>query len=181
MTQRHKVFVSYHHQNDQLYRNKFDQLFSRYYDITVSRSVEFGDIDPNNNVDTIRRQIRDEYISDATVIVVLVGRQTWQRKHVDWEIYSGLRDTKLNPRCGLLGLVLPTYPSYKDNKYYFDTIPPRLYDNLDCGFATIHPWLEDPRYMQNWIHAAFKRREKAQPNLSRPMFARNRTGPRWYD
>ena len=28
MTQRHKVFVSYHHTNDQKYRDNFESLFS---------------------------------------------------------------------------------------------------------------------------------------------------------
>lgn len=31
MTQRHKVFVSYHHANDQYYRDEFEQLFTNIY------------------------------------------------------------------------------------------------------------------------------------------------------
>ena len=46
MTQRHKVFVSYHHANDQDYRNYFEGLFANIYDIMVSKSVQIGDIDP---------------------------------------------------------------------------------------------------------------------------------------
>ena len=33
----------------------------------------------------MRQKIRDEYIRDATVAIVLIGPRTWQRKHVDWE------------------------------------------------------------------------------------------------
>ena len=181
MTQRHKVFVSYYHEDDQIYRNKFERLFLSRYDIFVSKSVGIGDIDPHDNQTTeyIRQQIRDKYIRDATVVVVLVGARTWQRKYVDWEISAGLRHTKRNPRCGLLGILLPTYPGYKSNKYYPDTIPPRLYDNLESGFATIHSWRNDPRYTQKWIHEAFNRRNKILPKISRPMFAKNRKGERW--
>ena len=110
MTQRHKVFISYYHEDDQYYRDEFERLFSSRHDIIVSKSVNIGDIDPNDNqtTESVRQQIRDKYIRDATVIVVLVGARTWQRKYVDWEIYSGLRDTKKNPRCGLLGIILPS-------------------------------------------------------------------------
>ena len=182
MTQRHKVFISYYHEDDQYYRDEFERLFSSRHDIIVSKSVNIGDIDPNDNqtTESVRQQIRDKYIRDATVIVVLVGARTWQRKYVDWEIYSGLRDTKRNPRCGLLGILLPTYPGYSNNQYNSYTIPPRLNDNLKCGFATIKLWTEDPNHMQSWIDVAFQRRnQKPDPDLSRDLFAKNRTGEKW--
>ena len=62
MNSRHKVFVSYHHNNDQNYRNLFEGLFSDIYDIFVSKSVQIGDLDPNLKTDTLRQKIRDEYL-----------------------------------------------------------------------------------------------------------------------
>ena len=181
MTKRHKVFVSYHHDNDQGYRDLFEELFSDIHDIMVSQSVQIGDIDPNLNVDAVRQQIRDEYLSDSTVTLVLVGAETWKRKHVDWEISASIRKTKSNPRSGLLGILLPTYPGpdgdpTKDCPY---TIPPRLYDNIKCDFAKIHNWSDNPDVVQQWIHEAFKRRNQVNPNNSRPLFANNRSGDRW--
>ncbi len=114
MTKRHKVFVSYHHANDQGYRNEFESLCG---DVIVSRSVDIGDIDPNLKTETVRQKIRDEYLRDSTVTVVLIGGQTWQRKHVDWEISSSIRATQYNPRSGLLGIFLPTHPDFNSNKY----------------------------------------------------------------
>src|SRR5438445_8037956 len=125
MTDRHKVFVSYHHQNDQAYREKFETICK---DVMVSRSVDEGDIDPNAQVDTVRQRIRDEYLRDSSVTVVLVGRQTWQRKHVDWEISSSIRNTEKSPRSGLLGFLLPTYSFLAQGKYNSQTVPPRLWD-----------------------------------------------------
>ena len=61
---RHKVFVSYHHVNDQYYKNLFDNLFSNIYDIMVSKSVQIGDIDSNLPTERIRQKIRDEYLRD---------------------------------------------------------------------------------------------------------------------
>ena len=40
---RHKVFVSYHHQNDQGYRDRFERMFADVYDIMDSRSVRIGE------------------------------------------------------------------------------------------------------------------------------------------
>jgi len=37
---RHEVFVSYHHANDQYYRNLFEGLFSDMQDIMIPMSVQ---------------------------------------------------------------------------------------------------------------------------------------------
>lgn len=180
MAARHKVFVSYHHDNDENYKKIFELRFGNKYDILVRGSVQIGDIDPNNNTETIRRIIRDEYLADSSVTVVLVGTQTWQRKHVDWEISSSIRDTTNNPRSGLLGIILPSY--YKQygklNQY---TIPPRLWDNVKCDFAKLYNWSEDPAEVQQWIHEAYLRKSRVQPTNARPLFAKNRSGEQWYD
>lgn len=88
---RDKVFISFHHE-DQFYKDQFVEMMG---DDIVDQSVEDGDIDDDNlSTETIRQKIRDEFIRDATVTVVLIGPCTWQRKHVDWEIGSSLRKTK---------------------------------------------------------------------------------------
>jgi hypothetical protein len=176
---RHKVFVSYHHVNDQAYRNAFENLFSAIYDIMVFKSVQIGDIDPDLKTETVRQKIRDEYLRDSTVTVVLIGVQTWQRKHVDWEISSSIRDTQYNPRSGLLGIILPTYPRRNQTEYNPHTIPPRLYDNIKCGFSNIYNWSNNPSEVQIWIHDAFERRKKVIPDNSYPSFVNNKTSERW--
>lgn len=179
-TKVHKVFVSYHHTpGDEQYRNYFERLFQESNQIMVSRSVQIGDIDPNLNTETIRQKIRDEYIRDSTVTVVLIGPETWKRKHVDWEIGSTIRDTELNPRGGLLGIILPTYPLYQQNQYNPYSIPPRLHNNIECGFAQIYRWSTNPMNVQNWIHEAFERRNAINPDNSFPSFINNRSGDRW--
>ena len=181
--QRHRVFVSYHHANDQYYRDEFEKLFSEIYDIFVPQSVQIGDIDPNTPTERIRQIIRDNYLRDTTVTVVLIGTQTWQRKHVDWEIGSSLRHTMYNSRSGLIGIFLPSYPlEWNGNSWVYDinTIPPRLQDNIQNGFATLYKWSNNPYEVQQWIHEAFDRRFKINPNNSRLSFSNNRSGERWY-
>ena len=111
--------------------------------------------------------------------VVLIGSQTWQRKHVDWEISSSIRDTQKNKRAGLIGIFLPSYQLTSDNKYNPHTIPPRLYDNVKCGEATLHKWSNNPVDIQNWIHAAYEKRDKINPDNSYTLFAQNRTSNQW--
>jgi hypothetical protein len=176
---RHKVFVSYHHNNDQWYRNKFEEIFSNQYDIMVSKSVQIGDIDSNLPTERIRQKIRDEYLRDSTVTVVLIGSETWKRKHVDWEIGSSLRNTQYNPRSGLIGILLPSYPRTDMTKYNPYTIPPRLEDNLENGFAKLYNWSDNAYEVQQWIHEAFNRRNKITPDNSFPSFKQNRSGAGW--
>jgi len=177
MTTRHKVFVSFHHENDEEYRKKFERIFNNIY---VSKSVDIGDIDPNLNTETVRRKIREEYLRDTSVTVVLVGKETWKRKHVDWEISASIRKTKMSPRSGLLGIILPTHPNYQEEFYNPYIIPPRLYDNIKCKYAKIYDWSSNTNTVQNWIHQAFLRRDTINPNNARLLFAKNRSGDRWY-
>lgn len=179
MSNRHNVFISYHHKNDESYKLEFEQLFSGIYDIMETKAVSDGDINPDLKTDTIRQKIRDEFIRSASVTIVLIGSETWKRKHVDWEISSSIRDTQYNSRTGLLGIILPTYPRTDMSKYNKCTIPPRLQDNIECGFAKIYNWSNDPYEVQQWIHESFLRRKNSNPSNSREMFARNRSGDSW--
>src|SRR5579864_4758569 len=95
---KHKVFVSYHHANDSWYRGEFEKLFAATHDVFISKSVQIGEVPAWLDSDSVRAKIRDEYLCDSTVTVVLVGIQTWQRRHVDWEISSSIRQTKLSTR-----------------------------------------------------------------------------------
>lgn len=179
MSDRHKVFISYHHANDQRYKDRFVQLFSH---VIVDWSVRHNDISDGIATETIRRKIRDEWLRDSTVTVVLIGRQTWQRKHVDWEIGSSLRNTMYNPRSGLLGILLPTYVPTQPGFYDPQTIPPRLADNLGAtnSFARLIWWTEDAAQVQRSIHDAFVRRsQEPPPDNSRASFVNNRSGARW--
>ncbi len=171
-----KVFISFHHR-DEVYKTRFARIMDGNI---VDKSVEDGDIDSSNNTDRIRRIIRDNFIADATVTVVLIGECTWQRKHVDWEVGSSLRDTSKNPRCGLLGILLPTHPDYGRREYNPRLMPPRLADNLrgSSPYAAIHDWTDNPVSVKGWINAAFGRRSRQpDPDNTRDQFGKNRSGP----
>ena len=173
-TKVHKVFVS-SYSEDNYYREKYLQLMNS-SGFAVSRSVPDGILD-GLPTETIMQKIRDEYISDSTVTVVLVGKNTWRRKYVDWEIHATIRDTPNSPRGGLLGILLPTYTS--DDSH---TMPPRLAINFERKYAKLCRWTEDPTTIQRYIDDAFDIRNNIHvlPSSTYPLFAENRnTGDRW--
>ncbi|MEW6714515.1 MAG: TIR domain-containing protein [Nitrospirota bacterium] len=104
---KHKVFISYHHANDQAYKQALQDLNDR-YDLFIDGSVDTGDIDDNLDDDVIRQKIRDEYLKDSTVTILLVGLETKKRKHIDWEIYSSMFNGKVNKQSGVLVINLPS-------------------------------------------------------------------------
>jgi len=177
---KHKVFISYHHGNDKAYKEEFEEFYCAFLDSCISRSVGSGDIDDNLSDEEVREIIRDEYLKNSTVTVVLVGKETYKRKHVDWEIYSSLYDGIQNKRSGLIGVLLPTYPDLEDNKYNSTTIPPRLYDNIQTKYAKIYKWDDFVLNCEDYIDEAYKRKNNYsyKTDLSRPRFKQNRSGNR---
>ena len=103
----HKVFISYHHNNDQWAKDHLVTL-NKKYGIFIDKSVDTGDINDDLPDETIRVKIRDEYLRDSTVTILLVGEETKKRKHVDWELYSSMRDSVLNKKSGILVVMLPS-------------------------------------------------------------------------
>ena len=102
----HKVFISHHHRNDQGYKEALVEVGERHA-IFVDRSVDTGDIPDEWSDERIRREIRDHYLRDSTVTIVLVGEETKRRKHVDWEIHSSMYDGSVNRRSGVVVINLP--------------------------------------------------------------------------
>lgn len=105
---KHKVFISFHHTNDQWYKDELCK-FNDKYDIFIDESVYDGDIDDENMTDQeIRKAIRDKNLRNSTVTILLVGTETQYRKHIDWELYSSMYDAPINHRSGILVIMLPS-------------------------------------------------------------------------
>jgi len=151
---KHKVFISYYHKDDQFYKESFETLFGN---IFINKSVQDGDISTDVSADYISRLIMDGYISDASVLVVLIGNNTKKRKHVDWEISAAL-NKKVNGYSGLIGLLLPTHDNYLKEKYQYDNIPNRLADNVKSGYAKVYNWTENVDTISSIIEKAFNSR-----------------------
>ncbi len=199
----HNVFVSYHHANDQFYKNELIRL-NGIYKIFRDYSVDLGDISDTLPAESIRTKIRDEYLRDSTVTILLVGTATWGRKHIDWELYSSMRDGVVNKKSGIIVVSLPStgmtqctaghglyekqsiYPEHNswtslDRTGYesrYQLMPDRIIDNLVSEKAKISvvPWqkiADNPENLRLLIELAHNDRANCEYDLSRPMRMRN--------
>ena len=193
----HKVFISYHHDNDQQYKEALVEFGER-YSIFVDRSVDTGDIPDTWTDEQIRRAIRDRYLKDSTVTVVLVGAETSRRKHVDWEIHSSMYDGSVNKRSGIVVINLPGISNYFGAPYgdeekqllypeisswttineraeyerRYPYMPSRIIDNLTKSDVKISvvPWERvNGKTLEFLIEAAFRNRASCRYDLSQPM------------
>ena len=134
---KHNVFISFYHHDDQKYKEYIDKYLSQNI---INKSVKDGEYDPDNSDQYIKRLIREEKITDSSVVVVLVGPNTKGRKHVDWEIYAALRSQLGNLNSGLVGILLPNFPRNLDGSYQYKDLPARLADNVKSGYAKVYDW-----------------------------------------
>ena len=196
----HRVFISYYHK-DQYYKDKLVELGKK-HNIFIDGSVNTNDIDSNLSDEKIRETIRDEYLRNTTVTVVLVGKNTDRRKHVDWEIYSSMIDGKRNRRSGIVAVCLygrpkPTiahkyeresvyyrYPildsdkSLSSYKKEYLGMPQRILDNLiyKNALISVTRWdiiRDSPDKMKWLVNAAFNDRHQCEYRFLRHMRRRN--------
>ena len=200
---KHKVFISYHHENDQQYKDGL-LIMNDLYDIFIDKSVDTGDIDDSLSDQSIRGKIRDEYLRDSTVTILLVGTQTWSRRHVDWEIHSSMYDGEVNKKSGILVVNLPStgsnnvtaghgqtekqlihpnidsWTSLNRSQYEqrYPYLPARIIDNLvdKNSKISIVPWNQiynKPEILKLLIEFTNQDRQTAEYDLSRPMRRQN--------
>lgn len=197
-TKKHKIFISYHHGNDREYKELLVD-FNDKYAVFIDVSVDTGDIDDNLEDDAVREKIRDEYLQDSSVTIVLVGTETRRRKHVDWEIYSSMYNGAVNKQSGILVINLPTinctyftanhgdgekaniYPentswvSITEREEYerrYPYMPDRIIDNLLNKKAKISVTNWDKVTVANLrylIDVTYTDRTECEYDLSRPM------------
>ena len=116
-------FVSYHKVNSTAVKNFVEEFSDVFTAKTVGVTDEDDFIDSDDR-DYVMRRIREKYLSNTTVTIVLIGECTKARKYVDWEIASTLRNDPVNGQSGLLGINMKSV-----GKRWL--APPRLEDNHD--------------------------------------------------
>lgn len=168
-TVRRKCFISYHHA-DQTAVDRFIRDFDHEYDCFIARGLGQempGELINSSNTDYVMSKIREKFLRDSTVTIVLIGKCTWARRYVDWEIQSSLRRGETRTPNGLLGVRLPTYP----NNGMF---PNRLNLNLrqpgtdkDC-YARHMPYPDSTESLVAAIEAAYQRRNTHQDLIVNP-------------
>ncbi len=155
MTTRHNCFVSY----DAADKVAVDDFCSKFDDHFIRRGLQMEeDIIDSTNTDYVMQRIRQLYLQDSTVTIVLIGRCTWARRFVDWEIQSSLRQSRNGPPPnGLIAIQL--WESYTQ-------LPSRLQLNVDSGYAGFYKWPSSSQTLRNIIDKACIARTE-NPNLIR--------------
>jgi hypothetical protein len=142
-----KVFISYHHKNDQGWSDNFSNYFSDtldlFYDNSLERKIDSADSKYLN------QKIREDCIFGTSLTIVLCGLETWKRRWVDWEIHA-----TLYYEHGLLGIGLPTCVRTNDLKYI---VPDRLYKNFESGYAQWMIWTPDAKVLSQNIEQAVRK------------------------
>jgi len=149
----------------------FIRTFDQQHDVFISRAVGIDqNIVDSTDPDYIMRRIRERYLTDSTVTIVMIGRCTWARKYVDWEIASTLRNDLNNKRSGLVAIQLPNVPDSAK-------VPDRFNDNLTAGYAKYYRYPTTAGGLESIINEAFEART-SKGNLvinNRQLFGRNST------
>ena len=99
-----KVFISFYNKDIEA-KQKLLQLNNQ-HQIFVEGSVDTGGITDDLTDETSRLKIRDEYLRDSSVTIVLFGNETSRRKHVDWEIGSSMIDSIKSKKSGIIVIIL---------------------------------------------------------------------------
>lgn len=152
-----KVFISYHHGDDTEVRafvkkwTETEQVF-----IPKGLGLKFtNDIINSDDPEYVMSQIREKYIEDASVTIVLLGTCTNSRRYVDWEIKASLRQEEGGLPNGLMGIILP---SLGGNAH----LPSRLEANWTNNYVNCYArfWIA-PRSadeLRGWIEDAYSAR-----------------------
>jgi len=159
-----KVFISYHHENDEGWANSFRKTFSTSYEVFYDNSLD-DEVD-SDDYDYIYRRIREDYIKGSSVTIVLCGAETWKRRFVDWEIHA-----TLHHEHALLGIILATAIIDHQGKYI---VPDRLVDNVNSNYAHWITWPSNALTLKNAIDFAISKSSRKELIInSREMIQRS--------
>ena len=152
---RHKTFISYHHQ-DQEAVDKLIRTFDHDRDVFIARAVGSDEtmdkLIDSDNADYVMRRIREDHLSDSTVTLLFIGKDTWSRKFVDWELAASLHQGPVAGKPN--GVVAILSPELTEA-----ILPDRLVDNLQSGYAKFSPYPKSRAQLTKWIEEAYQARE----------------------
>ena len=152
---RHKTFISYHHA-DQEEVDEFIRTFDHDRDVFVARAIGTDEametLIGSDDTDYVMRRIREKYLSGTTVTLVFIGKDTWARKFVDWELAASLHQEPVSGKPnGVLAILSPQLTEA--------ILPDRLVDNWQSGCAKCYSYPNSKTQLTKWIDEVFETRE----------------------
>ncbi|WP_394870645.1 TIR domain-containing protein [Clostridium butyricum] len=121
---RHKCFISFKTEDESYKKEIQDDLDIDMIDKSLNEAINSDD------EDYIMRKIREDYLSDSTVTIFLIGNKSaentfWEdQTYIKRELQASLYNGEDNTRNGILGVVLPEMT---------DNIYKGSYECSECG------------------------------------------------
>lgn len=159
---RRKVFISYFKGDkpwvDKLVRD-YGQSGNGVFIPRVVGVIDEDDFVDSDDVDYIMQAIRDRYLQDSSVTIVVVGPCTHSRKFIDWEIKSSLTQPANGRPNGLLGLEIPPPRDWAGNPIWH-YLPDRflknyIQDRQDISYARYYVWPTSASDLRRWIEEVY--------------------------
>ena len=146
---RRKVFIS-HYKGNRSEVEAFISSFSSAFIPKVLGANNNDDFIDSTNTEYVMQRIKEKYLQDSTVTIVLLGNCTHSRRYIDWEIKSSLRRGANLPN-GLMGISLPS----TNNSVI---LPERFRSNweqshTDC-YAKFWDYPSSAQELKDWIEDA---------------------------
>ncbi len=145
----HKCFISFKTEDAEYKRIIQEQLNIDMVDKSLDVPIN------SENEDYIMRKIREDYLSDSTVTIHLIGLNSaenlgeYEQRYIKRELQSSLFNGEGNTRNGLLGVVLPE-------------AVPRIYGGVhtcSCGKNYQHVAINDGTVVREFSHNFYIDRE----------------------
>lgn len=151
--EKRKVFIS-HYKED---KDEVDSFIDEFRDVFIPKVLGANDNDDfikSTDTDYVMQCIRDKYLGDSTVTIVLLGSCSHSRRYIDWEIKSSLQQGNHLPN-GLIAIALPS----RGGSAY---LPNRLLANWnaeqkDC-YARCWKYPSSGEQLRQWIEDAYQAR-----------------------
>jgi len=151
---RRKCFISYYSGD----KDEVDQFLKDFGEVFIAKAIGVNDGDDfidSDDSDYVMRRIREKYLGDSTVTIVMMGSCTHSRRYLDWELKSSLRQGSYTPN-GLLGIILP---SQGKSAHLSDRFKANWNStNNSHGYAKYMVYPQSKDSLRSWIESVHARR-----------------------
>lgn len=138
----HKCYISFKDE-DRDYKKELQEMEIDMIDKSLNEAIDSED------EDYIMRKIREDYLSDSTVTIFLIGlysaenAENQDQTYIKRELQASLYNGENNSRNGILGIVLPSMT---------DSIYKGKYTCSTCGKTHNHVSINDGTVIKEFSH-----------------------------
>jgi hypothetical protein len=151
---RRKCFVCHSH----IHQTENDAFLDSFGEVFIAKALGVNDADDfidSDDTSYVMQRIRELYVEDSTVTIVLIGSCIHSRRYVDWEIKASLQQGEDNLPNGLLGITLP---STNGSAYLPERFRLNWNEEAHKSYALYGSYPQSKEQLSGWIEEAFQRR-----------------------